>query len=98
MDIWTFILATLLLWRACRILSYEDGPAFLVQRFRILIGVVEDEDSLSAKNWIALLFTCPLCLSVWFALPLALVLGGGWLEWGALSGSASVLFRVTDRE
>ena len=76
----------------------EDGPAFIFLRFRTLLGVVETEEGLNATNIVGLIFTCPLCLCVWLAIPLTLLLHGSWLEWLAMSGAARALFRFTERD
>lgn len=75
----------------------EDGPLFIFHRFRNLVGVVEDEEGLAATNHFATFFTCPLCLSVWLAIPFTLILGGGVLEWLAISGIARFLLRMSEQ-
>lgn len=76
----------------------EDGPLFVFLRFRNLVGVVEDEDGLAATNLFATFFTCPLCLAVWLAIPMTLLLHGNVLEWLAMSGAARFLLRISEKE
>jgi len=96
LSVWEFFLVTLALWRVCRLLVYEDGPFFIIQRIRLRLGVIEEDDGITATNVIGLLITCPLCLSFWLAPLFIVILGGSWLEWLALSGSVSLVFLLTD--
>lgn len=101
------ILSGLSLWRVSRMLVLEDGPFYIFQRFRVLIGIYEDEEGhTQSDNWIGTLFTCPMCVSVWLGFPLALGvwfyaylwlgISGLFLLWWGLSGFSSALYRFTD--
>jgi hypothetical protein len=80
-----FVLAVLATWRVTHLLAYEDGPADLVVRFRILLG-----DSLPGK-----LMDCFKCLSIWIAIPAAFFVTRDpltWLfVWLGLSGAVCLL-------
>lgn len=87
----TFILAVLAVWRFTHLLAAEDGPFNLFARLRRKAG---------NGFWGALL-DCFYCLSLWVALPFALLLSTRWRElvliWPALSALAILLNRLADR-
>jgi hypothetical protein len=82
------VLVVLCVWRITHLLSSEDGPFDAVARLRRQFHGL----------WRAAV-DCFYCLSLWIALPFALLLGDGWLErlllWPALSASAILLERLT---
>ncbi len=82
-------LGALAVWRITHLLNAEDGPFRLLARLRRLAGV---------GFWGEML-DCFYCLSLWIAVPFALLLGAGWTErlllWPALSGAAILLERAT---
>jgi hypothetical protein len=81
------LLAVLAVWRITHLLAREDGPWDLVARLR---------EGLGDGFWGGLA-DCFYCLSLWIALPFALLLASGWGErsllWLALSGAAILLDR-----
>jgi len=89
MSFYGLIVGILGVWRIAHLLSAEDGPADLLVRLRLWAG---------DGFWGGLL-DCFYCLSLWLAAPVALVIGGGWLErlllWPALSAGAILLERLT---
>jgi hypothetical protein len=89
MSFYWLLLAVLGVWRITHLLQAEDGPWDLVVRLRRQAG-----DSFWGK-----LLDCFYCLSLWIALPFAVVLGAGWKErvllWPALSAAAILLERIT---
>lgn len=89
-DIWSFILCCLAVWRISYFFSHEDGPFDIVIRFRKLFG----------NGFFGSLLDCFYCLSIWIAIPFAFLLCDRWIEgiitWLALSGAASILFRVSE--
>jgi hypothetical protein len=91
MRFYWLILGVLCVWRITHLLNAEDGPWDLLVRFRRLLG-----DGLFGH-----LLDCFYCLSLWVALPFALLLGGSNFErlllWPALSGGACLLQRITER-
>src|SRR5262245_45636133 len=87
MQAYWLILGVLAAWRITHLLQAEDGPWRAVAGLRRRAG---------AGFWGELL-DCFYCLSLWVALPLALLLGTGWGErlllWPALSAGAILLER-----
>jgi uncharacterized protein DUF1360 len=83
-----FLMAALATWRVTHLLAREDGPVDLVARLRVRLG----------QGLFGRLMDCFYCLSVWVALPLALLvcqeLGGTVLAWLALSGAACLMERI----
>lgn len=83
-----FLLATLAVWRVTHALSAEDGPWDLFVRLRRALG----------DCWTGRMLGCFNCLSVWLALPLAVVLetslAESALSWLAISGAACLLQRI----
>jgi len=89
MNFYWFLLGVLCVWRLTHLLVGEDGPWQSIARVR---------RALSGGFWGGLL-DCFYCLSLWFAAPVALVVGETALErillWLALSGGAILLERAT---
>jgi len=87
MDLAAFFVAALATWRLAHLLHAEDGPWHAVARVR---------QAFDARR--LGVFKCFFCVSVWPALPAALLIGAGWrqtlLFWPALSGAAILLERV----
>ena len=88
MQFYWLTVTSLCVWRLTHMLAAEDGPWDLVLRLRRAVG---------AGFWGKLL-DCFHCLSLWVALPFALVLGDTWtqhlLHWPGLSAVALLLERV----
>jgi hypothetical protein len=86
-----FLLGTLAVWRISHLLAQEDGPFDVVFRLRRKVG----------QGFFGTLLDCFLCLSLWIAVPLALLIAEAWIDrivaWLALSGGASILFLLTSR-
>jgi len=84
-----FLLCTLAVWRLSHLLACEDGPFDLVVRLRKRAG----------NGFFGGLMDCVYCLSVWTAAPFAWLISNdvvtGVVVWLALSGAASLLFKVT---
>ena len=91
-NITVFLICTLAVWRITHLFSQEDGPFALVFKFRKLLG----------QGFFGDLLDCFYCLSLWIATPFAIFLSEKWLEgiivWLALSGGASLLFKITHKE
>jgi hypothetical protein len=60
-------------WRVSSLLTSEDGPGKIFERFRQLIGAAEGE----VKGLLPELFSCVWCLGLWAALGL----WGIWELW-----------------
>jgi len=91
MRFYWLLLGLLCVWRITHLLNAEDGPWDLLVRFRRGVG-----DGLFGQ-----LLDCFYCLSLWIALPFALLIGVSSLErlllWPALSGGACLLQQLTER-
>jgi hypothetical protein len=88
MPFYWLVIGILAVWRITHLFNAEDGPANLLVRLRRAAG----------SGLLGSLLDCFYCLSLWIAIPFALVLGGGWRErfflWLALSAGAIVLERI----
>jgi Na+/pantothenate symporter len=86
-----FILSVLAVWRISHLLACEDGPFDLVFKLRKIAG----------QGFFGNLLDCFYCLSLWIAIPFAILLSPDWttgcVAWLALAGAAALLFKVTDR-
>ena len=87
-----FALASLAVFRITYLLAAEDGPWDALLGLRRFLGA----------SVMGRLMDCFNCLSLWVAIPFALLVGDGWRErgllWPALSGTAILLQRLTNRE
>jgi cytochrome b len=96
MDAVTLLVAALAVYRVARALAWEDGPARLLARLRAGAATEFDQAG-QPTNPLGALLACPLCLSVWLAVPVTLLLllwpaGAGWLLLPlALSGAATIV-------
>jgi hypothetical protein len=92
MNFYWLVVGTLVVWRFTHLLQAEDGPWDIMVRFRTLAGTGFGGNFLD----------CFYCLSLWIALPVALLVGEAWIEklllWPALSAGAILLERITTRE
>jgi hypothetical protein len=86
-----FIPCALAVWRLTNLLAREDGPFDVVFRMRRATG----------QGVLGSLLDCFYCLSLWIAAPFAFLLSQEWRTWIvcwlALSGAASLLFKLTER-
>lgn len=87
-----FVVAVLGTWRVAHLIAREDGPFDVIVRLRARVG-----------NGVAgSLMDCPYCLGLWMALPFASWMADtpvNWLAgWLAISGGASIVHRLTERE
>jgi hypothetical protein len=89
MQWYLLVLGSLGVWRVTHLLNAEDGPWALLVKLRAAAG-----DGI----WGGLL-DCFNCLSLWIAVPFAVLLGVGWgqrvLLWLAFSAAAIFLERLT---
>jgi len=91
MSLVEVLVGILAVWRVTHLVSREDGPWGVVAHLREAAG----------DGFWGTWMDCFLCLSVWVALPAALLVGAGpgeWLLlWPGLSGGAILLERSTNR-
>jgi len=89
MSFYWLVLGVLATWRVTHFLQAEDGPAEIVVRLRRAVG----------DGFVGKLLDCFYCLSVWVAIPFAIVLAPAWRERCfltlALSAGAILLERAT---
>ncbi len=89
MSFYGLLLGALGVWRLTHLFVAENGPWRAMARLR----------QLASGGFFGSLLDCFYCLSLWIALPFAIVLGDGLLErallWPALSGAAILLERVS---
>lgn len=82
------LIGILAVWRVTHLLHAEDGPWQLSARLRRAAG----------SGFLGRLLDCFYCLSVWIAIPAALVMAQDWalrvLLWLGLSGGAVVIQRL----
>jgi hypothetical protein len=88
-SIWRFSLSALAVWRATHLLAEEDGPWDMIASLRAWLG----------SGMLGRLMDCFYCLSLWIALPFAVLTSNSWLgiavHWLALSGAACLLEKST---
>ncbi len=91
MNLYWLLLGVLGVWRVAHLLHAEDGPWDIIVRLRKRAG---------AGVW-ATLLDCFYCLSLWIAVPFALLIGESWKErlflWPAISAGAIILEDITRR-
>lgn len=87
-----FVLCTLAVWRIGHLLSQEDGPFGVVVKFRKWLG----------QGFLGSLLDCFHCVTLWVAIPFTFYLEDSWehfvIVWLALSGAASILFELTEKQ
>ena len=86
---YAFVLGSLAVWRVTHLLNAEDGPFDVIVRLRRRAG----------SGVAGRLLDCFYCLSLWVAMPFALLLEDTLkqqaLLWLALSGAAGLLQRFS---
>ncbi len=92
MSIFIFVLGVLSVWRLTHLLSAEDGPWDILVRLRSRAG----------HGVLGGLLDCFYCLSLWIAVPFALLIGSNWrqriLLWLSLSAGAILVNRIASLE
>ena len=97
------IVLALAVWRVSYMLAREEGPAGVFVWLRRTLGAREVMQGLwQADNTLGKLVLCPLCLSVWLAMPAALLMAAPtapWLvaTWLAISGLSCLAQLLTSR-
>lgn len=91
MTVFEFVLATLAVWRVTHLSVAEDGPFRVIARVRRSAG----------RGFWGTLLDCFYCLSLWIAIPFAILLASSWgkrvLLWLAMSAAAILINRFADR-
>ena len=82
MDALRFIILTLATWRVTHLIQAEDGPWDVIFKIRKLLG----------NGFAGSLMDCFYCLSIWIAIPFALIAGKTMVDYViytmAISGGA----------
>lgn len=81
----TFLIAGLAVYRVSRMIADEEGPFMVFSKLR---GLARPD------TWVARGLECIMCVSVWVALPIALVIDWTWtapLTWLALSAVTVII-------
>lgn len=98
------LLLILAAWRISCLFVYEDGPFDVFQRIRDAVGIHYDEfGSIVADGFLASLFSCMYCLSIWVGLFIVLlfVFMGDWLFYFliplSISGGVLLLDRIGNK-
>jgi len=74
MTITHVVYGSLFVWRICSLLVREEGPFSIFDRLRHLVGVKQNELSINyGETFLSKLFSCVWCMSVWVALPVAIL-------------------------
>jgi hypothetical protein len=92
MSVAELVIGVLAVWRVTHLLHAEDGPWQLSARLRRAAG----------SGFPGRLLDCFYCLSLWIAIPAALVMAEDWVSrvllWLGLSGGAVVIQRLLPPE
>lgn len=103
MDAVALSLAALAVWRLCNLVAFEAGPLDIFIRLRVKLGAIYNmqTDEWESDSFISDLVTCPLCLSVWFALVPAAYIARSIPEfllcWLGISGASCIISKVLDK-
>lgn len=88
----SLLIASLSCWRVTHLLNAEDGPGDVLVHLRRVAG----------NGFLGKLLDCFYCLSLWIAVPFAIVISRDWREgvllWLSISGAASLLERATAKQ
>jgi hypothetical protein len=113
-DLFLFLLGVLSVYRLAVLIAIDDGPGDWCVALRTWLGAYEYREDPTprlpgasaqwrARSNLGRAISCPRCLSMWVAIPVALLLF--WhtglailVVWLALSGGAIWLWEVTNRE
>ena len=74
------IVATLAVYAVAFMIARLDGPLGVFTWLRERIDPAQ-------KTWLGRGWNCPVCLSFWVGLIVALIIGATWLEWLAMIGA-----------
>ena len=101
MNDWlSLALLSLACYRLARLLAFDEGPFGLVHRIRAAIGAYDYDKQGRAQTGLGRMATCPYCLGMWIAIPLAYYAAGAqWMIviwWLAIAGGQSFLQGMTN--
>ena len=91
MNWFNFLLLSLVCYRLANLIARDD----IFHNFRILAGVYDYDKQGRPVTFLGRLVSCPYCLGVWIAIPLAMIYSGiQWYSviiWLAIAGLQSFL-------
>jgi hypothetical protein len=67
------IVAGFACYRLAQLVVYDDGPFRLFDKLRIVAGCYDYGEDGQPQSELGRLLSCPYCVGIWIALPLALV-------------------------
>lgn len=76
-DLGVLVINGLMTWRLCSLMLYEDGPFSVFRRFRHLVRA----DRPGELKFVAALFNCIWCLSLWVGATSATMTALYFNEW-----------------
>lgn len=89
------LILALVCYRLSRLITLEDGPFDIFLIIQNIAGARDFNSNGRIRTWHGRLISCPYCLGVWVAIPLAIIYSGiQWyslLIWLAIAGLQSVL-------
>jgi hypothetical protein len=104
MEITTFLLLTLAVYRLSYMVTLESGPFGLCEKWRewVAMKLVRPGYSFEANphRWIFEGIACPLCVSFWFALSAFFFASSvlyGFLCWLGCAGLVLIIHKVVSR-
>lgn len=97
-DWFNLALLSLACYRLARLISRDEGPFNIFHQLRTISGAYDYGANGKAKTSLGRGISCPFCIGLWIALPLAMYakksLWGIW--WLAIAGLQSFLQGVSD--
>lgn len=93
-----FLVLTLACYRLARLVAVDYGPANVFENIRIRLGAYDYDANGEIETNLGRFISCPHCVGVWIALPLAFLMSGfEWytlVYWLAIAGGSSFLWSV----
>ena len=99
MDDWlNLTLAVLACYRLAQLIAFDEGSFGMFHRLRVITGAYDYDEQGQPQSALGRLITCPYCLGMWIALPLALYvdLPLWWLWWLSIAGGQAFLQGLTN--
>lgn len=99
MDDWlNLALSVLACYRLAQLVAFDEGPFGIFHRFRVFARAYDYDKQGQPQDALGRLVTCPYCLGMWIALPLAIYvdLSLWWLWWLAIAGGQTFLQGLTN--
>lgn len=92
--------SSLACYRLAQLFAFDEGPLSLFQRLRAAAGGYTYDKQGRAKTGLGRMATCPYCLGMWIAIPLAIFATRPRrsliIRWLAIAGGQSFLQGLSD--